>query len=445
MNCLFIRVSHSLWEKHPRTADAPLSIAYAQELLAEQGHRSFLLNSEVESISLSRIGLFIRKVKPEIIFIEAKSQGAYYSLRIAETFPDSVIVMIGGHATVMPEFYLYDGSPVDLCIREEFEFAVREVVNASEENVPFSSIEGVSYYQEGIVHTKRRRLMGNLNSLPYTAQRFNLKKPYYSYFPTKSVRKKWGFVLSSRGCQYNCAFCSPSSRVSYGKKLRLRSAENVVDEMEYLVTHGVNSIYFVDDNLLCSSFHAEGICKEIIRRKVKVNWVAQVRVDKLHSDLLHLMEKAGCTTLCVGVESGSDRVLELLNKGISKRELFNGLKLIKQSSIDLVAFIMIGNPTESYEEVQETLAFCKAVKPDLIQVHYFTPYPGSSFSQQALGVSHYDSSHNLSKMGNLEGLQAHIYRSYYFDPRFIARYVYKRKGNILGDMSLISKGLGVLR
>ncbi len=445
MNCLFLRVSHSVKSRHPRTADAPLSIAYAQELLAEQGHLSYLLNSEVESITLTRIKSFVRRVRPEIIFIEVKSQGAYYSLRIAEQFSDCFIVMIGGHPTVDPEFYLYEGSPVNLCIREEFEYTVRDVVIAFETNRTFSSIDGISYYDKSIVHTKRRQLIKDLEKLPFTAQRFNMKKPYYSYFPIKGVRKKWGFLLSSRGCQYNCAFCSPSSRVSYGQKIRLRSPENVVDEIEYLVAHGVNSIYFVDDNFLCIPSHVEGVCKEMIRRDVRVNWAAQVRVDTINKKLLNLMEKAGCSTLCVGVESGSERILKLLNKGISRQDLFDGLKLIKKTSITLVAFIMVGNPTESYEEVQETLFFCKAVRPDLIQVHYFTPYPGTSFTQHVLGVSHYDSSCNLSDMNDLQGLQSFIYRSYYLDPGFIGRYLLRRKTNILGDINLIVKGLGVLR
>jgi radical SAM superfamily enzyme YgiQ (UPF0313 family) len=278
-------------------------------------------------------------------------------------------------------------------------------------------------------------LIKNLDKLPFPKHDWFLNGRYLAFYPIKILKRiRWGFVESSRGCPYKCIFCSPTLRISFGKRYRVRSAENVVDEIEYLVSRGVNVIKFVDDEFTLDRERIEKLCDEIIKRKIKIKWIAQGRVGNLDRKIIKKMKMAGCSTLCFGVESGSDRILKLLKKDQTTEQIKKIFKLCKEYGILTVAYFLIGCPTETKEEILQTYKLCKEINPIMIQVAFFTPYPGSPYYEKINSnerpsfdkFSHYNAiACNLSNVNSRELLkmQKRFYTRWLLDFRFLFNYL----------------------
>ena len=205
---------------------------------------------------------------------------------------------------------------------------------------------------------------------------------YRSIFPVQVPKRVvWGYLIATRGCPHGCVFCSEVMRVSIGRKMRSRSAANVADEMEHLERQGVNICSFQDDSFSADQRFVKSLCEELVARDSKMPWMARVRVDELDYELLALMKQAGCVMLGLGVESGSQRIIEQMQKQRHPkpwpdlcRQVF---QWTRQLGIGTNAYYVIGNPTETREEIEQTIALALELKSDTIQVHFYTPYPGS--------------------------------------------------------------------
>lgn len=202
--------------------------------------------------------------------------------------------------------------------------------------------------------------------------------------------------------------------------------------MEYLVTKfDVGSVFFLDDNFSLDREWVISLCKEVKERQLDVRWAAQVKLNHIDKQMLKEMKSSGCETLCFGVESGSDRILKILKKGITVREIKRSCRMIKEEGMFTTCFFMIGCPTETMEEIEETFDLALEIDPDLIQVAFFTPYPGSPIFEKFREkipfskFSHYDTLvHNFSNVPSekLRRAQIEFYRKFYIRPSYIARH-----------------------
>jgi anaerobic magnesium-protoporphyrin IX monomethyl ester cyclase len=234
------------------------------------------------------------------------------------------------------------------------------------------------FYAQG-----KRFLVEDPDRLPFPSYTPEELRAYRSIYPVQvPQRVVWGFLIATRGCPYKCVFCSEVMRVSVGPRLRSRSASNVADEMEHLARQGVNICSFQDDTFSANRRFVRALCEELIARNSRMPWMARVRVDELSHDLLALMKKAGCVMLGIGVESGSPRILAAMGK---REDSSPWLELCRQTfrstraiGIGTNAYYVIGNPTETREEIEQTIRFAMELNSDSIQVHFYTPYPGSA-------------------------------------------------------------------
>ncbi len=263
---------------------------------------------------------------------------------------------------------------------------------------------------------------------------------YQSIFPVTVPRKVvWGYLIATRGCPHNCMFCSEVMRVSTGKRLRSRSAASVADEMEHLAKQGVNICSFQDDSFSAHRQFMQSLCEELIRRKSTMPWMARVRVDELNRDLLVLMKQAGCVMLGIGVESGSERIIKAMQKqGVNRswHELCrNVFGWTRELGIGTNAYYVIGNPTETKEEIEETIKFALELNSDSIQVHFYTPYPGSKawaqYQDKLAGVDPKELYHYAVpkltfaavSVDELVKLRSSFYKRYIFRPGFALRHL----------------------
>ncbi len=371
---------------HPQFFDPPYSLKHIQAGLERyQDTTVHLLDCWIEPMGISGMLEHVARLRPDLIVISASSFDVdvsnefVASLRRQEDVP--LVIGIGqGHYlnrdAQNSSWMAYDaillGEP-----EQEFFKLFDWIRNSGGSGSDWRGHYG-KCYAEG-----KRFLVEDPDRLSfplYTPEELNA---YRSIFPVRVPRRVvWGYLIATRGCPHGCLFCSEVMRVSIGKRLRIRSATNVTDEMEHLAQQGVNICSFQDDSFSANRRFVRTLCEELIARNSNMPWMARVRVDEVSYDLLVLMKKAGCVMLGLGVESGSPRIIEDMKKRESSapwlqlcRQTF---RWTKELGIGTNAYYIIGNPTETREEIEQTIRFAMELNSDTIQVHFYTPYPGSA-------------------------------------------------------------------
>ena len=282
-----------------------------------------------------------------------------------------------------------------------------------------------------------RPFLEQLDSLPAPAHHHLVGKGYQFHYPLdQPERLEMGYLLSSRGCALGCTFCSPSERESLGKGYRWRSAESIVEEIQQLKALGANALYFIDDFFSFSTARVRELCEAMIAAELQLPWAAQVRAHGLDSELLALMRAAGCSSLCFGAESGSDRMLKQVRKGVTTQLVREQVARIQAAGIATVGYFIVGMPGEGDEERAETYRFIEALGPDLAQVHIFNVMPGSSAEALypellAPEATKFSGPVALdARMDALDAERRRFYLRYYLGPRYLLRTL-RRRGKAL--------------
>ena len=447
---LLLRVS-SVVDKdvdHPQFIDPSYPLKYLQAGLEKYQDTSIhILDCWIHPMGVAKMLAHTAQVQPDLIVISASS----FDIDIANDFVSSLkkqnhrplVIGIGqGHYlkrdTNQDEDVGYDaillGEP-----EEEFFILFDRIRNDDQ-----SKISWQAHYRKCYLEGKRF-VVENPDSLPfptYTADELNA---YKSIFPVKLAKKVvWGYLIATRGCPHGCVFCSEVMRVSIGKKIRSRSAVNVIDEMEHLAALGVNICSFQDDSFSTNRGFVKSLCEELIARNSRMAWMARVRIDELDYEMLLLMKKAGCIMLGIGVESGSQRIIEDMHKQPHPKPWRDQCRRIfswtRRLGIGTNAYYVIGNPTETGEEIEQTIKLAMELNSDSIQVHFYTLYPGSAaWEKYKKMLADYDSTqffHYATPMFSLADvtveelitLRSKFYRRYIFRPGFAVDHLRKHAG-----------------
>ena len=185
-------------------------------------------------------------------------------------------------------------------------------------------------------------------------------------------------IITTRGCPYSCIYCS--APITAGKRMRYRDPVKVVDGIEMLIKdYGVKEIQIEDDNFTMTRAHTVAVCEEIIKRNIRIDWSLPngVRIDRLDPELLQLMKKSGCYQMSLGIESGNQRILDLIKKRLNKKVVRKTVNEIKKVGIEAIGFFIIGFPTETKEEIEETINFACSLNLDRAHFTKATPLPGT--------------------------------------------------------------------
>ena len=226
-----------------------------------------------------------------------------------------------------------------------------------------------------VLDAKHLGFIENLDEIPFPAHHLidysEYKRGIYwgDHMLSRAVS-----IISSRGCPYNCIFCG--SRVVFGRRTRFRSIENVVAEMKEVIdTIGFRGFNFHDDTFALDIKRTIGLCREF--KKLNIVWRCLSRVNTVNEKTISAMEKSGCKELILGVESGSQKILDNLNKHTTVEQNLKAMKMVKKSGIQLKVGIIVGSPGETWETVEETKKMLKEYPPDFWNVSVFTPFPGT--------------------------------------------------------------------
>jgi len=291
-------------------------------------------------------------------------------------------VVGGAHPSAVPEEVLKSSS-IDYVIISEGEESLVALYDYVIGRRRTLNIDGIGYKVKGKIKINpKKHFIKDLDSLPYPARDLLPMKNYWktreAHGPTKD---RWTPILSSRGCPYNCTFCtSPLWNFCW----RARSPENVVNEIEYCVRKmGIREFHFEDENMTLDKKRLLDICKEIIRRDLNITWQTPngIRASVTDEEMLEAMNKSGCTHITVAPESGSERVLnEIINKKQNLESVERVVTTANKLGMRTAAFFILGLPGETKDDLEKTVEFGKKLAKlglDEVDFGLFVPLPGS--------------------------------------------------------------------
>ena len=282
-------------------------------------------------------------------------------------------VMGGPHASVDPGIFL-DSGHFDYVLKGEAEHTLPQFVRALEagDEKSLEELPGLSALRDGelAIDNPAPPLIKRLDELPIPARHLLPMEKYFDANPEKLV-----YVFTTRGCPFKCIFCQKELT---GRGFRVRSTEAIVDELEHIIkTYDPGVILFVDEILTLRKKRIHEMCDEIIRRGLKFEWIANTRADCVDYPLLKHMHRAGCRRIYYGWESGSQRMLDVLKKDLTPEEIIEAAKMTRRAGIWAKVYLIVGNPGETMEDIQETEKVLKMAGPDLVRVSVFNPLVGT--------------------------------------------------------------------
>ncbi len=249
-----------------------------------------------------------------------------------------------------------------------------DAFNTDNNDLPYASILGLAWRKgEEIVINPDRPFIPNLDDLPI---------PMHELLPLDKqrmpmIKGPFTFIVTSRGCPAGCKYCI--KHVTYQNSVRVRSAENIVEELEYLGKLGITNIHMYADLFTVNRDHVISLCNLIIERGLKIRWMCNSRVDYVDEEMLTLMGKAGCWLISWGIESANELVLKRARKGYKKEQAFKALKWARAAGIKNWGYFIIGLPGETEESIRETIDYAKQLPVDIALFHIAAPYPGTPF------------------------------------------------------------------
>ena len=359
----------------------PLWLSYATGVLDKAGHTIKLIDAPAKCMSRADALHEVLDFEPSLVVVDTSTASISSDLAFTKAFkaarPEAKTCLVGTHATACADEILSADPYVDFIARHEYDHTLPELAKAIMGEISVDDVKGVSFLRDGqVVHTLDREYIHDLDALPFVSEVYkkylDIRDYFYAHvgFPTVSI-------FSSRGCPSKCFYCM-YSQVMFGKAYRKRSAKNLFDECVYITKEfpEVKEILIDDDNFAVDQANVREFCQLMIDNKVKLRWVVQCRVT-LEYETMVLMKKAGCRLVVVGYESGSQKVLDGMHKGITLEMSRKFNEAAKKAHMRVHGCFMVGNPGETKETMMETLNFSKSLRMDTVQYFPLIVYPGT--------------------------------------------------------------------
>jgi len=354
------------------TSTPPIGVMYIATFLNSQGYNCKILEVGLKGFSLQETIAHIKKISPRVVGISILTPSTITAVPLAreikKKMPHIIIGCGGIHVSVDPIFikrYPY----FDFGVKGEGELIMLEIMKKLDSGLKISGLYNGRYVKK-------------LDTLPFPDYNLISFKEYGYPLDKKEKRHAPVAMITSRGCPFSCSFCCKNESRNY---VRFRSVKNIVDEIEnnYTISRGEYS--FMDDTISLNKKNTAEICEDIIKRKLKISWVAMTRADYIDIKLAKLLKKSGCRELFLGVESGDPRIRnEVIKKKVSNEDIFKSIRICRLVGIRSSIFLMLGFPSENKKEVEKTIYYPISSKADIMGIHLTIPLPGSELYKQAI-------------------------------------------------------------
>ena len=347
----------------------------------ETGNTATFIDCPPENVSEETMLARVREIKPDMVAMSIMTFNLLDALRTAKVLklenPSLKVCLGGPHVNLYPKETL-SLPEIDYVVFGEGERIFTRLTLALEkEEESLSAINGLGWKKNNVpyINPAETELL-DLDDLPFPARHL---VDVSSYQHIIGEGRQFFTIQATRGCPAACTFCDIRKT-----KFRIRSPESVVDEIEELVKMGVDDLFFVDDTITIDKKNVLAICNLIVERKIKINFKISARVDTINPEVLAALKKSGCYRIHFGIESATPKHLQYLQKGQTPEKVERAIKMTRNANIGFFAYMMIGIPHETKEEMFATVDFAKKLKPDYAQFSICTPYPKVELYYQML-------------------------------------------------------------
>lgn len=365
----------------------PINLAYLAAVLEKAGVKVDIIDALAYNLPLKDIIKLIINKQPDLIGITCLTQTASEVFALCQEIKRYIstppIILGNLHASYFADEILQKRT-ADIIVHNEGEYTLLELVKRFRDKKDLRYVKGISFLQNGkIITTSFRPFIKDLDELPFPGWHlFPLNK--YRLFSFSEIRRPGMLILGSRGCPYNCAFCSLKTM---GNQRRKRSAQNIAEEIECLIENfGYKQVSFIDSIFPFDKPEGIEFAEELKRRRLpeKIVWTTETRVDLVDEELLIKMKQAGLRRIMYGFETGVEERLSTLQKRFSIDGARETAKLTKKIGIEIIGFFMIGIPKETKESIKQTIKFAKEVDIDFAKFNILVPYPGTKLYEQLI-------------------------------------------------------------
>ena len=365
---------------------APYGLAILNSCIKSK-YDVYMYDPNFEDITEEKIRKHIYDIKPDIIGItsfssEYKKEIDYYSALIKEVLPDALVIVGGALPTVMID-KMIDNSNIDYFVMGEGEYRLLELLDAlNDSNSQLHKIDGIAFKnKDATVINHPTYFIENLDNISfpdYGNLDFSAYGNYKLKYANGLIPRQYPFAttITSRGCPFKCTFCA--AKTVSGTKVRMRSAENILSEIDMLcLNHSIKEVIFLDDHFLFSRKRAVDIMQGIIERDYGITWkCANVAVFSLTDQILDLMRKSGSYQLTLSIESGDQFVLKnLIKKPVDLKMAEEVVRQAKSMGFEVISNFVFGFPGETWEQIRRTIAYAESLDLDIVNFHIATPLP----------------------------------------------------------------------
>jgi len=430
------------------TVGPPLGLAYIASALERNGYTVNIIDANAERLSVEETVFRILESKPDLAGFSAVTPTIDICHQLAEKIKkekSAIVTVAGGiHPSSLPEETLQECAGFDFLIRGEGELVLVQLLGALNNNIALDDIKGLAYRNSGkIIVNGTADSIDNLDELGFPARHL-LKNALYKTFDSARMTS----IIAMRGCPASCIYCAVS--LVAGRKCRKRSPSHVIEEVETCShKYKINFIAFLDDTFTFDKLWVHQLCDEFIRSGLnrRIKWSCLTRVDNVDLDLLRHMKQAGCTRVELGIESGSQKILDYAKKGISLQQTKEAFSIAKEAGLSTMGFVMLNVPGEDKDTILATKKLIMELEPDFLQVSFATPYPGTELFETCkrenlltsrdwskyLFLNNQIIKNPAISEDELKELMWDIQRSFYLRPKylfFILIYILKNPANI---------------
>jgi len=412
----------------------PYSLLQIAAVLKRDGHYVELIDANGFNLNYDYILNYLKKKKPDVIVFRFTPTTFDNDVKTAEiaknVSPSTHTIGICWTLNDFAEQVLRDAKHMDFYVARESEVVVPQLVNALENKEEIKSVRGISYIDPGAgnyVYTGTPPSNWRWEDLPLPA--FDLLPSLEPYHINTPYGKPFTIIYASKGCPYRCTFCTVART-----RWRPKSAERIIEELQYLKKRfNIKLVSFFDETFTLSRERAEKIALAIRSMDLKIKWYCNTRVDLVDYDLWKTLYEGGCRGTSYGVESGSQKILDLAKKGFTVEQAETAIKFTKKAGVKVYASFIFGLPGETWDTVRETLAFVKRTLPNGAQFNVAVPYPGTELYEIAVkngwivrefnwrNLYQHSAVMRTDEMSpeDLEKARLLAYRSLYFNPRWV--------------------------
>lgn len=387
-----MKVSLIIPPKKSLYAVAPLGLGYLATALRKNNFEVEIIDCIKRKLNHSGLKRYIQKVKPQCVgiqFFSCDFDNVNKTAKLIKDIDHCITVLAGGpHPSGIPYETLKAFKELDYGFKGEAEIGLPLLLRRirGDLDIALQAIPGLIWREDGRVKVNPQSLVEDLDV--FDPPSWDLINPEeYGEAPQGGMLSSFPYapLITSRGCSYHCAFCSVSS-IS-GRKIRYRSINAVLKEIVYLHSnHGIKEFHIIDDAFTVNRNRVIEFCNEVIKRNLGIKFAFPngVRLDTLDKEILNLMKKTGLYSLNLGIESGSQRILDRMKKGLDLRIVRERVGLINETGLNTGGFFIIGFPKETPEEIRQTIDFAKELPIKRAEFSDFKPLPGTEITAQLL-------------------------------------------------------------